>query len=119
MLRGLPGRALGGLLSRNGNLFTGAATVNELAGIQVDLCIIGVNGLSKEGLTDSDWEVAQIIKAMIRSAKNTAVVTIAEKLDTTKKIKICDLDFINYLITELSPQNPALSAYKSRHMKRV
>jgi DeoR/GlpR family transcriptional regulator of sugar metabolism len=83
------------------------------------LCIIGANGLTREGLTDSDWEVAQIIKAMIRSAKHTAVVTIAEKLDTTKKIKICDFDFIHYLITELSPGNSALSAYKGRQLKKL
>jgi DeoR/GlpR family transcriptional regulator of sugar metabolism len=112
-------QCLGGLLTRNGNLFTGAATVNELAGIRVDLCIIGANGLTKEGLTDSDWEVAQIIKAMIRSAKNTAVVTIAEKLGTTKKIKICDLDFIHYLITELPPGNSALSSYKGEQLRRL
>jgi DeoR/GlpR family transcriptional regulator of sugar metabolism len=110
---------LGGMLPRNGNLFTGAAAVNELAGIEVDLCIIGVNGLTTDGLTDSDWEVAQIIKAMIRSAKKTAVVTIAEKLDTRKKIKICDLDFIHYLITELSPRDPALSAYKGKQLTRL
>jgi DeoR/GlpR family transcriptional regulator of sugar metabolism len=110
---------LGGMLPRNGNLFTGAAAVNELAGIEVDLCIIGVNGLTTDGLTDSDWEVAQIIKAMIRSAKKTAVVTIAEKLDTRKKIKICDLDFIHYLITELPPRDPALSAYKGKQLTRL
>jgi DeoR/GlpR family transcriptional regulator of sugar metabolism len=112
-------QCLGGLLTRNGNLFTGAATVNELAGIRVDLCIIGANGLTKEGLTDSDWEVAQIIKAMIRSAKNTAVVTIAEKLGTTKKIKICDLNFIHYLITELPPGNSTLSSYKGEQLRRL
>lgn len=110
---------LGGVLPRNGNLFTGAATVNELAGIEVDLCIIGVNGLTTDGLTDSDWEVAQIIKAMIRSAKKTAVVTIAEKLDTRKKIKICDLDFIHYLITELPPRDHTLSAYKGKQLIRL
>lgn len=104
---------IGGTLARNGNLFTGAAAVNELAGIRVDLCVIGANGISvKEGLTDSDWEIAQTIKAMIRSAKHTAVVTIAEKLNTVKKIKICGLDFIDYLITELPPGSSSLSKYK-------
>jgi DeoR/GlpR family transcriptional regulator of sugar metabolism len=111
--------SLGGLLALNGNLFTGAATVNELAGIKVDLCIIGANGITKEGLTDSDWEVAQIMKAMIRSAKKTAVATIAEKLGTTKKIKICDLESINYLITELPPGNAALSPYKGAQLTRL
>ena len=110
---------LGGLLAWKGNLFTGAATVNELAGIKLDLCIIGANGITREGLTDSDWEVAQIIKAMIRSAKKTAVVTIAEKLGTTKKIKICDLDCIHYLITELPPGSAALSSYKGAQLSKL
>lgn len=110
---------LGGLLAGNGYLFTGAATVNELAAIKVDLCIIGANGITREGLTDSDWEVAQIIKAMIRSAKKTAVVTIAEKLGTTKNIKICDLDYIHYLVTELPPGNAALSSYKGAHLSKL
>jgi len=111
---------IGGKLAKNGNVFTGAATVNELAGIKVDLCIIGTNGLSaKEGLTDSDWEVVQIIKAMIRSAKKTAVVSIAEKLSTVKKIRICDLEFIHYLITELPPGSSSLSAYKGKSLTKL
>jgi DeoR/GlpR family transcriptional regulator of sugar metabolism len=111
---------IGGRLAKNGNMFTGASVINELAGIRFDLCIIGANGLSpKEGLTDSEWEVVQVIKAMIRSAKRTAVVTIAEKLNTVKKIKICDLDSIHYLITELPPGSPSLSAYKGRQLVRM
>jgi hypothetical protein len=36
-----------------------------------------------------------------------------------KKIKICDLDSISYLITELSPGNAALSAYKGRQLNKL
>ncbi len=111
---------IGGRLAKNGNLFTGASVINQLAGIRIDLCIIGVNGLSsKEGLTDSDWEVVQVIKAMMRSAKKTAVVTIAEKLNTVKKIKISDLDSIHYLITELPPGSSSLSAYKGGQLVKM
>jgi DeoR/GlpR family transcriptional regulator of sugar metabolism len=71
------------------------------------------NGISvKDGLTDSDWEVVQVIKAILRTAKKTAVVTIAEKLNTTQKIRIADLNSIDYIITELSAENPVLLSYQ-------
>jgi DeoR/GlpR family transcriptional regulator of sugar metabolism len=94
--------------------------INELAGIRVDLCIIGANGLSmKEGLTDSDWEVVQVIKAMLRAANKTAVVSIAEKINTVQKIKICDFSFINYLITELPPGSSELAVYKGSQLIKI
>jgi len=104
---------LGGRLTKNSNIHTGASVINELAAIKTDLCIIGTNGISVEnGLTDSDWEVVQVIKAMIRSAKKTAVVCIAEKFNSVQKIKIADITEVDYVITELDTNNPILDAYR-------
>jgi len=104
---------IGGRLEKNANMHTGASVINELSNLKVDLCIIGANGISvKDGVTDSDWEVVQVIKAILRSAKKAAVVTIAEKLNTTQKIKITDLNSIDFIITELSPESPVLSSYR-------
>ncbi|MBA4167656.1 MAG: DeoR/GlpR transcriptional regulator [Chitinophagaceae bacterium] len=111
---------IGGTLLKNANLHTGASVINELAGIRADLCIIGANGLSaKGGLTDSDWEVVQVLKAMIRSAKKVAVVTIAEKLNSVQRMKICDLDEIDYLVTELPPDSPFLSAFADGRLEII
>ncbi len=110
--------SVGGHLGKNAILHTGAGVINELAGIQVDLCVIGANGLSaKEGLTDSDWEVVQVIRAMMRSAKKTAVVCIAEKLNSLQRMKVCDISDMDYLITELPPDDPLLSSYGDRLIK--
>lgn len=112
--------SIGGRLGKNSNLHTGASVINELSGIKVDLCVIGANALSvRDGLTDSDWEVVQVIKAMIRAAKKVAVVSIAEKLNSVQKIKICDLDAIDYLITELPPENPILADFQGEKLIRL
>ena len=112
--------SIGGKLARNANLHTGASVINELAGIKVDLCVIGANGLSmKDGLTESDWEVVQVIKAVIRSAKKVAVVSIAEKLNSVQRIKICNVDAIDYLITELPPESHLLSAFDGGHLLKI
>jgi DeoR/GlpR family transcriptional regulator of sugar metabolism len=103
---------IGGRLVKNNNIHTGASVINELSSIKADLCIIGSNGISvKDGLTDSDWEVVQVLKAMMRSAKKVAVVSIAEKFNTVQKIKISDINAIDYIITELPPDSPVLSSY--------
>jgi DeoR/GlpR family transcriptional regulator of sugar metabolism len=108
---------IGGKINKNAYLYTGASVINQLADMKVDLCIIGANGFSiEEGLTDSDWEVVQVLKAMIRSSHKVAVVCISEKLNTGQRLKICDLSSINYLITELPPDNSQLSKYRNANI---
>jgi DeoR/GlpR family transcriptional regulator of sugar metabolism len=109
---GLEVITIGGRLTKGSNLHTGARVINALAEMKVDLCIIGANGISVEGgVTDSDLEVVEVIKAAIRSAEKVACACISEKLNTAKRMKICDLSAIDYLITELAPGSPELSAY--------
>lgn len=112
--------SIGGKLGKNANVHTGASVINQLADIKVDLCIIGANGISMaEGLMDSDWEIVQVIKAMIRSSQKVAVVSIAEKLNTVQRIKVCDINAINYLVTELSPTDPSLAGYQHQHFELI
>ena len=105
---------IGGKLNKNANLHIGASVINQLAELKVDLCLLGANAFSAvEGLTDMDWEIVQVKKAIIRSSKKTAILSISEKLNTAQRIRICDANQISYLITELSPDNPLLSSYKN------
>ena len=104
---------IGGRLLKNANLHVGSGMINQLSEIKADLCLLGANAFSvEEGLTDLDWEVVQAKKALIRSAKKVAVVTISEKLNTIQTIKICDVNQVNYLITELDPSEPSLLKYQ-------
>ncbi|MDX5481559.1 MAG: DeoR/GlpR family DNA-binding transcription regulator [Hymenobacteraceae bacterium] len=104
---------IGGQLSKNSHINIGAQVVNQLSEIRVDLCILGANGISPEdGVTDSDWEVVQVKKAMIRAAKKTAIMSISEKLNSNQNMKVCDLSAIHYLVTDTDPDEPALREYK-------
>lgn len=103
---------LAGRLSRNAYICTGASVISQLAELRVDLCFLGTNGLSvKEGVTDNDWEVVQVKKAMLKSAERTALLSIAEKLGTTQRMQVCPLNSIDYLLTELAPADEKLIAY--------
>jgi len=106
---------VGGKLERNANLFIGASVVNLLAGLKADLCILGANAFSaEEGLTDLDWEVVQVKKALIRSSKKVAVISISEKLNTVKWLNICSAGQVDWLITELDPSDSLLQPYTDK-----
>lgn len=103
---------LGGQLSKSSQIIIGSQVINQLAEIKVDLCIMGTNSLSiADGLTESDWEVVQVKKAMIRSAKKTAIMSIAEKLGSNQNMKVCDLNSIHYLVTDLNPSDTTITDY--------
>jgi len=103
---------IGGQLAKNSQICVGAQVINQLSDIKADLCFMGTNGISlQDGITDSDWEVIQIKKAMINSAQKTAVMSIAEKINSIHKMKVCNLNAINYLITDLEPKHRLLSEY--------
>ena len=104
---------VGGQLSKNAHINMGAKTVSELAEIKVDLCFLGANGIDlQEGITDSDWEVVQVKKAMIRSARRLAIMSLGEKLGSVQKMKVCDLNALDYLITDRKANNEVIAAYK-------
>ncbi|MGX5817229.1 DeoR/GlpR family DNA-binding transcription regulator [Chitinophaga lutea] len=103
---------IGGKLRKNANLHTGSSVLNQLSEIKADLCLLGANGFSAEdGLTDVDWEIVQVKKALVRSARKTAVLCISEKLNSSRRLKICDPNQVSYLITELTPDHPTMKAY--------
>ncbi|WP_028296374.1 DeoR/GlpR family DNA-binding transcription regulator [Olivibacter sitiensis] len=103
---------LGGQIKRQTNVCIGSQVINQLSELKVDLCLLGTNSLSvEEGVTDSDWEVVQIKKAMIRCSQKVAILSITEKLNSVQKMKVCGLNNIHYLITDSTSANPILQGF--------
>ena len=95
---------LAGRLLPDSYICTGSTVVAQLSGIRADLCLMGANDLSiADGLTESNWEVAQVKKAMLRAANKNAILCLSEKLGTSQKIQVCKSSELDILITELAP----------------
>jgi DeoR/GlpR family transcriptional regulator of sugar metabolism len=104
---------IGDKVSKDSMLTTGANAVQTIESIQADLCILGINSLDTSfGLSENDWEVVQIKKAMIKASKKTICIGISEKLNSQQKIKVANMDEIDILITELDPNHPTLAPFK-------
>jgi DeoR/GlpR family transcriptional regulator of sugar metabolism len=103
---------LGGKIAKSSQITSGGEVISRLGEISADLCILGTNGISPEnGVTDSDIETVQLKRAMIKAARKTAIVTISEKLSTNQPMRICGLETLDYLITELKPDSDTLLDY--------
>ena len=103
---------IGGRLSSNAKISVGGEVVSTLMSIRPDLCLLGTNSIDlKEGVTDADWEVVNVKKVMIDVSHRVAALTISEKLNSTQKMKVCGLNQIDYLITELEPAHDLLASY--------
>ena len=103
---------IGDKLSRDSKITVGAEAIQKISHVNADLCFLGTNAIDiKHGVTDNDWEVVQIKKAMVSSASKVICMTISEKLQTYQPISVCRSEQIDYLITELEPTNPILKPF--------
>ncbi len=105
---------LGNKLSKSAQMSVGAEVIRKLSDLKADLCFLGTNSIDGNGVTDMEWEVIEVKKAMLASADKKVSLAISEKLNTSQKLKVCKLEELDYLITELEPTDALLEPYKSR-----
>lgn len=105
---------LGNRLSKSAQMAVGAEVVKKLADIKADICFLGTNSIDSEGVSDSEWEVIEIKKAMLASSEKKVSLAISEKLNTSQRFKVCKLEELDYLITELDASDPQLQAYAEK-----
>lgn len=104
---------IGDKISRSSKITVGSDAIAKIRQLHADICFLGANAIDLEhGITDNDWEIVQLKKAMIESSKKVVCLSISEKINTVQPIKICDLSNIHTLITELEPTNDLLNPYK-------
>jgi len=103
---------IGDKLSKSSKITVGADAISRIRSLKPDLCILGVNAIDlHNGITDNDWDVAQLKKAMIDASKKLVCLNISEKVNTVQAIPVCSLSDIDVMITELEPDAPLLKPY--------
>jgi len=104
--------AIGDKISKSSMITVGSEAISRIREIKADICFLGINAINLDtGVSDNEWEVVQIKKAMIESARRFVCLTISEKINSQQPIQICDAKKIDTLITELSPDDPLLEPY--------
>ena len=103
---------IGDKISKNSKITVGSEAIAKIKQMKPDICFLGTNAIDiQNGVTDNDWDVVQLKKAMIESSKMVVCLTISEKINSTQPIHVCDLSKIDMLITELDATNILLKPY--------
>ncbi len=106
---------VGGKLSHDAQISVGGDAIRTLQQVKADVCLMGTGNLdANHGLTEFDWDVVQLKKAMIESAKRVMVLTISEKINSAQRFNVCPVTSIHTLITELSADHQHLHDFKEK-----
>lgn len=110
--------AIGDKISKNSKITVGQEAITKIRQIKADLCILGINAINlQNGISDNDWDVVEIKKAMIESAHRFICLTISEKINSQQPIQVCDIKKIDTIITELRPDDQLLKPYVEAGIK--
>ncbi len=109
---------IGDKLSKGSQITVGGEAIAKIRQIRADICFLGINALHiNHGLTDNDWDIVQVKKAMMESSAKNVVLTISEKINTTQRIRICDTKNIDIIVTELPEGDELLHPFKKIGLK--
>jgi len=109
---------IGGEIAKESQISIGASTIHRLSEIQLDYSFIGTGYLdSLHGLTEFDWDIVQVKKAIIKATKKTILLCISEKLNSQHRFKTCDINAINTIVTELEPENNLLNLFRNHNIR--
>lgn len=109
---------IGGQISKDAQISIGANAIHNLSEIKVDYSFIGTGYVdSQYGLTEFDWDIVQLKKAVIKAAKKTVLLCISEKLNSQHRYKTCDINSINTMITELQPDDQLLNPFRNHDIR--
>jgi DeoR/GlpR family transcriptional regulator of sugar metabolism len=111
---------IGGRLSKEAQIALGTDTIVALSQIRADLCFLGTSHLDPvHGLTELDWDVVQLKKAMMQASKKIVALTISEKINSVQRYKVCETQSIHTLVTELGPNEPFLDPFRKRGLEII
>jgi DeoR/GlpR family transcriptional regulator of sugar metabolism len=109
---------LGGLFNRLTNTNVGVLTCEEIRNYQADIYFMGICSIdSKVGATAAISEDGEVKRAFMKSSLKTVVLCNRDKLETIDFFKVCNLDEIDTLITELPSDDKALDLYRKADLE--
>lgn len=111
---------LGGLYNAQTQTTEGAKACDEISTYVADSYFLGTCGIdSTFGVTASFAGDADVKTAMHKFSKKTFALAVEEKLNTSETFRICPMEEIAVLITELASTDLKLNSYRKSGLKII
>ncbi len=116
----IDGVLLGGNILRKGHTTIGYQAIEPLLEIHADMCFLGITSIDPlAGLTEANRQETTIKKAIIKASNRVVSLAISNKLNTKQPFKVCDLNYLDILITDLDADDPMLKPFKEKGIKII
>ncbi|HVI87072.1 MAG TPA: DeoR/GlpR family DNA-binding transcription regulator, partial [Dongiaceae bacterium] len=104
---------LGGTVDKAERSTEGIATWEAIAGLSVDLCLLGICGIDAQaGLMEMSPDAARLKARMIGSASRVVTAASARKLGTRAPYRIGPVELLTCLVTEARVPDAVLDPYR-------
>ncbi|MDF2193581.1 DeoR/GlpR family DNA-binding transcription regulator [Paraflavitalea sp. CAU 1676] len=103
---------IGDKVSKNGKLTVGSEAIAKIKQIKADICLLDIQAIDVQyGLSEADWEIAQIKKAMIENSQKVIGLCRAERINQVRPVQLCPITALDTLITEQDPAQELFRPY--------
>lgn len=94
----------GGYLYPNSGLLVGPGAQNSIAQYHAQWAFLSVGGVTEEGLFNTNELVVETERRMIANADHVVLLADHSKINQRAMCHVCNLDQIDYLITDVTPE---------------
>jgi len=109
---------IGGKLQKQAMVTVGIDVVQVLSKIKADVCFMGVSCIDvNQGLTEMGYEVSVIKKEMIKASDKVIALLTSEKMNNKMAHKVCDLDKLYAIVTDLNATSPKIKNFVDSGIK--
>jgi DeoR/GlpR family transcriptional regulator of sugar metabolism len=105
----------GGRMNKKTNTLTGTETIDMIKKFHFDVVFISAEScIPNRGFYDPHEEEVQVKRALIESSNKTIMLIDSTKLSEIRGIKICDIDEIDYVVTDKPEKSGLQKIFKDR-----
>jgi DeoR/GlpR family transcriptional regulator of sugar metabolism len=105
----------GGRILSDSQTTAGAYAIRLLQQSHVDICFLGICSLHhKIGVTSNDYFDSEMKRAMVNCSDRIVALTGHDKIGTSEAYKICPIDKLDTIVTEIYPDNDMFGSYRQR-----
>lgn len=111
---------LGGLLSRDNLSLSGAASLEYINKINIDVAIIVPSGYSvKDGFTCGNYNECELKEAIIKKAGRTVMLLSSNKIGKSLPYTFCTMEKVSAIITDKPLEDEILSIVKDNTIELI
>lgn len=108
----------GGRILPDSLVTAGEYGIGLLKQLHVDICFLGVCSLhEKIGVSSIDYFECEMKRAMVNCSDNIVALTGFDKIGTAESYRICAIDTLNTIVTEIDPGNEIFEPYRKRNIQ--